>query len=238
MKTVFNKALLGQCFGLLALLTMHSANAQNLELNFETDLLINQTVTKTNALGIPTNQPKAVITLSDKLQFKPGAKLNQDNYSAKAEIWTNNNWGLIGSIEVNGLEIIDSPKNSETKSIDLKRKLINSEKSNSFLALGLGWQDINLDEDIDAEGINISLLGKWSFSDNFQVYGKGAIFEGLNNDDSNYSVSGYRFETGVKYKVGKKLSFSAGVKVQDFEDQQTNTRNSSSSLLLGTHLSF
>ena len=55
--------------------------------------------------------------------------------------------------------MVDLPKNSETKSINLKRKLININDSQSYLALGLGWQDINIGNDIDAEGVNISLLG-------------------------------------------------------------------------------
>jgi len=212
---------------LLAISCSKAAFSQTLGSSLQTNFL-----TEVNEKRTPS---KTRITLADELQFKPGTQLDESNYSARAEYWNETSWGIAGSIEINDLQIINVPKNSSTRNFDVKKKLFSSEKQTSFLALGLGWQDINYGDSIDAEGINFSLLGELSLTNNLLVYGKGSIFEGLNTD---YSVSGYRFETGVTYKTGKQFSFSAGVRLDELDDQLSNSETVSSSFLLGTHLSF
>jgi len=198
---------------LLAISCSKAAFSQTLGSSLQTNFL-----TEVNEKRTPS---KTRITLADELQFKPGTQLDESNYSARAEYWNETSWGIAGSIEINDLQIINVPKNSSTRNFDVKKKLFSSEKQTSFL--------------VDAEGINFSLLGELSLTNNLLVYGKGSIFEGLNTD---YSVSGYRFETGVTYKTGKQFSFSAGVRLDELDDQLSNSETVSSSFLLGTHLSF
>jgi len=204
--------------------------SQSIGSSLEPDFLADQKVIQSES-----NTRYGLISISNELQFKPGTKLDQDNYSAKAKLWSNKNWSVTGRVEVNDLKIIDTPKNSSNRRLAINKKLFTAGQSNSYLALGLGWQDISLNNAIDSEGINVSLLGKYSVTNNFLVYGEGSLFESLQSD---YTVSGYQFETGIKYSANKRFSFSAGVKVLDFENQNTSARNSSSSFLLGTHLSF
>jgi len=182
---------------LLAIWCSKIAFSQTLGSSLQTNFLTEIDETKSS--------PKTRITIADELQFKPGTQLDENNYSASAEYWNETSWGIAGSIEINDLQIINLPKNSSFRNFDVKKKLFSSQKETSYLALGLGWQDINYGDSIDAEGINFSLLGELSLTNNLLVYGKGSIFEGLNTD---YSVSGYRFETGVTYKTGKQFSFS------------------------------
>jgi len=206
------------------------AHAQSIGSSLQPDFLVDK-----KSIQSEINTTYGLISISNELQFKPGAKLDQDNYSAQAKLWSNKSWSLTGRIEVNDLKIIDTPKNSSNRRLALNKTLFTAGESNSYLALGLGWQDISLNNSIDSEGVNVSLLGKYAITNNFLVYGEGSLFESL---QSEYTVSGYQFETGIKYSANKRFSFSAGVKVLDFQNQNTSARNYSSSFLLGTHLSF
>ena len=182
---------------------------------------------------------RANFSLSDDLQFKPGEALDQNNYIAKAQIWSKGVWGFSGNIQENDIKLFGLPKESDSKRIDVNRKVLSSASSDSFLALGLGWQSYNVENLIQSDGLNLSLLGQYSFTDNFLFYGNGTVFQSF---DTSYSddFSGYQLEAGLNYNVGSRLSFSAGVRVYDLEGQQglQERRSFSSSVLIGTSLSF
>jgi len=204
---------------------------QGLGKSLETSFLFDAQQTKK-----PSKQSSiSNISIADKLQFKPGTGIDEKNYSASAEFWNKASWGIAGSIEINDLKIINAPKNSSTRNLDVNKKLFSSEKQKSYLALGLGWKDVSYGDTIDAEGINLSLLGELSLTNNLLVYGKGSVFESINTD---YTVSGYRIETGVTYKSDQQFSFSAGVRLDELDNQFGDSEAISSSFLLGTHLSF
>jgi len=102
----------------------------------------------------------------------------------------------------------------------------------------VGWKSFNLGSEIDVEGVNVSLLGRYSLANKLSIYGTGARFDSVNDSSSSRSVSGYRFETGVKYQATNRFSFSAGLRLQDMQDSANDVSNNSSSFLIGTHLSF
>ena len=182
-----------------------------------------------------------VFSLSNELQFKPGKTVDQNNYVAKAEFWSKGAWGVSGNIQQNASNLIGLPKDSDSKRIDVNRKILQAQNSDSFLALGLGWQSFDIDEgSIESDGLNLSLLGKYSFTNNFNFYGNGSVFQGLDNNDFQDDVSGVQLEAGVSYQLGSRLSFSAGLKISDIEAQQASSqsRSFSSSFLIGTNLSF
>ena len=182
-----------------------------------------------------------VFSLSDELQFKPGKTVDQNNFIAKAEFWSKGAWGISGNIQQNVGNLFGLPKDSDSKRIDVNRKILQAQNSDSFLALGFGWQSLDIDEGfIESNGLNLSLLGKYSFTNNFNFYGNGSVFQGLDNNDFQDDVSGVQLEAGVSYHLGSRLSFSAGLKVSDIEAQQASRQNRSfsSSFLIGTNLSF
>jgi hypothetical protein len=207
-------------------------NAQIIGSNLETTLLNEENKT------ISTPRLGAQFTINSPSQYKLGAVLDQDNYSAGAEYWSKGNWGLSGKIEENDLSLLGVPKESESARIDVNRKLLSSTKSNSYLAFGLGLQSVNVSDVIDAEGLRFSLLGKLALSENVLFYGNGGLFQSFDESVDDSQVSGYSFEAGLNYQVGSKFSLSAGLKVQDLEDEQLNRRSQTSSFLIGTHLAF
>lgn len=182
---------------------------------------------------------KTTFSLSDELQFKPGAAIDQDNYTAKAEFWSKGVWGISGNVQQNDLKLFGLPKGSDSKRIDINRKVIKADSSDSYLAFGFGFQSVDIQNTIESEGLNLSLLGKYSFTDNFLFYGNGTLFQGF-DDSYQGDVSGYQFEAGLNYSLGSRLSFSAGLKVSDLEGQQNfqESRSFSSSFLIGTSLAF
>ena len=182
-----------------------------------------------------------VFSLSDELQFKPGRTVDQNNYIAKAEFWSKGAWGVSGNIQQNDSNLFGLPKDSDSKRIDVNRKILQAQDSDSFLALGFGWQSFDIEQGlIESDGLNLSLLGKYSFTDNFNLYGNGSVFQSIDNNDFQDDVSGVQLEAGVNYQLGSRLSFSAGFKISDIEAQQTSRQNRSfsSSFLIGTSLSF
>lgn len=191
---------------------------------------------KNGAISIP--QLGAEITLKSPSQYKFEEGLDQKNYSAGAEFWSKTHWGLSGKIEENGLNLSTISQTTESTRIDLNRKLLSSHSSNSYLAMGVGWQSVNVNNVIDTEGLSFSLLGKLALANNILLYGNGGLFQGLDENANKNQVTGYQIEAGLNYKVGSKFSFSAGLKVLDLEDQQFNRRSQTSSFLIGTSLLF
>jgi len=179
------------------------------------------------------------VVLSPELEFKPGKSLNQDNYAAKAEYWTEGKWGVSSNIRENQVGLYGVPDNSDFKRIDVNRKFLQAKDSCSFLAWGLGLQSLNIEDQIDSEGLNLSLLGEYTIGNRFSLFGNGTLFQGFDNDFDR-EVFGYQIEAGVNYQVGSNLSFSAGLKVSDLEQQQdfSGYRSFSSSFLIGTSLAF
>ncbi len=221
------------------------ANAQVIGASLEANVSEGESTENRSALIDPprllneATAARANFSLSDDLQFKPGKALDQNNYIAKAQIWSKGVWGLSGNIQENDLNVFGLPKESDSKRIDVNRKVLKSTSSDSFLALGLGWQSYTVENLIESDGLNLSLLGQYSFTDNFLFYGNGTVFQSF---DTSYSddFSGYQLEAGLNYNVGSRLSFSAGVRVYDLEGQQNlqERRSFSSSVLIGTSLSF
>ena len=177
--------------------------------------------------------------MSDELQYKPGKSLDQNNYSAKAEFWSKGSWGVSGNIHQNKFNLFGLPKDSDSKRIDVNRKFIKSQNSDSYLAFGLGWQSLNINGTAESDGLNLSLLGKYSFNNNFKLYGNGTLFQALDSDIED-DVVGIQLEAGVNYQIGSRLSFSAGIKISDLEPQLSSQqgRSFSSRFLIGTNLSF
>jgi len=125
-----------------------------------------------------------VFSLSEELQFKPGKTVDQNNYIAKAEFWSKGAWGVSGNIQQNADNLFGLPKDSDSKRIDVNRKILQAQNSDSFLALGFGWQSFDIDQgSIDSDGLNLSLLGKYSFTENFNLYGNGSLFQSIDNND-------------------------------------------------------
>ncbi|MGH1543755.1 MAG: hypothetical protein ACRBHB_25370 [Arenicella sp.] len=179
------------------------------------------------------------IWVSDKLSIKTKSGVTKDSFATKAEYWSKSKWGVSGNFTNNDTQLFGEPASSEIKNIDVNRQLFRSRNSANYLAVGLGWQEIDIANEINAEGPSFSLLGKLNFANSFQVYGTSSWFPELDKTTSRDNLSGYQLEAGLLFKHRSSLSLKAGVRVLDLDNNQRGTKaTSSSSFLLGTNLTF
>jgi len=115
------------------------------------------------------------------------------------------------------------------------------DKDRSNLELGLGWQQLDINSQLDASGPKVSVSGRYSlFDDAFQVYGLTSYFPELIDNTIEADVTGYEIEAGLLYKPLPSLSLKAGYRVfsLDLDDSVVEDLGSSSGFLLGTDLSW
>jgi len=162
-----------------------------------------------------------------------------DSFLGKSEIWADN-WGVSAELKQNDQsDVFGLPKESSFFNLDVKRRFGSHDKSN--IELGLGWQELNIDSQLDASGPKVSLAGKYNLLKDFQVYGSTAYFPELEDQiKADTTLSAYEFEAGLLYTPLPSLSVKAGYRVftLDLEDPVLEELGSTSGFLLGTDLSW
>ena len=163
----------------------------------------------------------------------------QDSFLGKSEIWSDN-WGVSAQLKQNEQSnVLGLPKDSSFFNLDVKRRFGTQDKSN--IELGLGWQSLNIESQLDASGPKLSLSGTYNLLKDFQVYGATSYFPELEDTlKSDQSLSAYEFEAGLLYKPLPSVSLKAGYRVfnLDLEDPTLEELGSTSGFLLGTDLSW
>lgn len=195
------------------------------------------------SLDTQTSTPR-YLWVSDKLSFKPNVGSKRSSFASGAEFWSKNKWGVSGNVSVNGSNLFGVPDNSELLNIDVNRQLLRSKDKTDYLAVGLGWQSISIDDGLEADGPKLSLQGKYSLASRLQLYGSSAWFPELEKDTPNNALVGYKFEAGLLFKPKvlmpkSSLSLKAGVQVYDLNSNASSLNNAASSVFsLGTNLAF
>ncbi|MCH2190840.1 MAG: hypothetical protein MK188_07950 [Gammaproteobacteria bacterium] len=163
----------------------------------------------------------------------------KDSFLGKSEIWSDN-WGVSAQLKQNEQSnVLGLPKDSSFFNLDVKRRFGTQDKSN--IELGLGWQSLNIESQLDASGPKLSLSGTYNLLKDFQVYGATSYFPELEDTlKSDQSLSAYEFEAGLLYKPLPSVSLKAGYRVfnLDLEDPTLEELGSTSGFLLGTDLSW
>lgn len=177
--------------------------------------------------------------LSDDVNVSVFGDGQYDSFLGKSEVWTKN-WGVSAKLLQNdNQDVFGLPKDSKYFNLDVKRRLFGSQdKSN--LELGLGWQQLDIDSQLDASGPKVSVNGRYNVLRSFQVYGLTSYFPELEDDIKDTEATGYEIEAGLLYKPLPSWSLKAGYRVfsLDIEDPIVEELGSSSGFLLGTDLSW
>jgi len=166
-----------------------------------------------------------------------GGSEYDSSFIGSGEIWVNK-WGVSTELlENESSGAFGLPADSEYFNLDVKRRFGSKDKSN--FELGLGWQELNIDSQLDASGPRVSLGGNLKVLNSFRVYGSTSYFPDL-DDSINDDVSAYEFEAGLLYTPLPSLSLKAGYRVfnLDIEDPDIEALGSSSGFLLGTDWSW
>ena len=177
--------------------------------------------------------------LSDDVNVSIFGDSEYDSFLGKSEIWSNN-WGVSAELlQNNNSDVFGLPKDSKYFNFDVKHRVFGShDKSN--LELGLGWQELDIDSQLEASGPKLSVNGRYNVLSGFQVYGLSSYFPELDDGIKNKDGSGYEIEAGLLYQPLPSWSLKAGYRVfsLDIEDPIIEELGSSSGFLLGTDLSW
>ena len=160
------------------------------------------------------------------------------SFLGEGELWSKN-WGISAKLLQNDRsDVFGLPEDSEYFNLDVKRRFGSDDKSN--VELGLGWQSLNIDSQLEASGPKLSLSGRLNFKKSLQLYGQTSYFPELEDDLSNNDATAFEFEAGLLYQPIPAVSFKAGYRIfeLDLEDSDVKDLGSSSGFLLGTDFSF
>ncbi len=151
------------------------------------------------------------------------------------------NWSISAKLlQSSQDEVFGLPQDSSYFNFDVKRRLLGSnDKSN--LKLGLGWQEVDIDSQLDASGPRVSLSGQYKLFNSFKIYGATSYFPELEDEILNTDLTAYEIEAGLLYKPLPSVSLKAGYRVFELDDLDNSTvedLGSSSGFLLGTDLSW
>lgn len=163
---------------------------------------------------------------------------NYDSFLGSGEYWSDN-WGVTANLLQNvNDDIFGLPADSEYFNLDVKRRFGSRDKSN--VELGLGWQELNIDSQLQASGPKVSVTGRLNLHSSIELYGLTSYFPELEDELQNNDATAYEVEAGVLYKPLPSLSLKAGYRhfALDLEDPVIEDLGSSSGFLLGTDLSW
>ena len=163
---------------------------------------------------------------------------NYESFLGTGELWMDN-WGVSANLmQNNDDDVFGLPADSEYFNLDVKRRFGSQDKSN--VELGLGWQELNIESQLEASGPRVSLAGELNIFRSFKVYGTTSYFPELEDELQNNDATAYEVEAGVLYQPIPSLSLKAGYRhfALDLEDPVIEDLGSSSGFLLGTDLSW
>ena len=161
-----------------------------------------------------------------------------DSFLGKGEFWSDN-WGITANLLQNDdNDVFGLPEDSEYFNLDVKRRFGSHDSAN--LELGLGWQELNIDSQLEASGPKLSLTGRLNIFDSIQVYGLTSYFPVLDDELQDNDATAYELEAGFLYQPVPSVSLKAGYRhfSLDLEDSEIEELGSSSGFLLGTDWSW
>lgn len=147
--------------------------------------------------------------------------------------WLDSGWGLKGALYRSDLDDVGED-DGRYLSLDAAYKLV-SVSENGFLALGAGWQDIDLGGGISTSGPRIGLEGRAGILGLVYGYAQAAWFPALDDSGGLSDVSGNEWEVGIGMDVLPAIRLRAGYRrfELDFESAGGDETASASGLLLG-----
>lgn len=156
---------------------------------------------------------------------------------ARPKVWWHR-WGLEASYFESDAIDDDSEQGLDFLGVDVRRRLFSTTQK-SFVALGIGWTNIALDdlgENDDTQGPRLSLESRLGVAPLLHLYGHSAWYPGLADTTRIKQTNGFEVEAGLTVKPIPHLSFRAGYRELrlDFKSLQgANESSKSQGVVLG-----
>jgi len=185
------------------------------------------------------NKP-SVMWLSDDISFGVfDNSIEYESFVGKSEVWSDQ-WGVSAELLQNEQnDVFGMPADSEYFNFDVKRRFGRPDKTS--VELGLGWQQLNIDSQLEASGPKLSLTGRFSLRNSLKLYGLTSWFPELEDEyNTDEQMTAYELEAGLLYQPYPFISLKAGYRhfALDLQNQNVEELGSSSNFLLGTDLSW
>lgn len=133
---------------------------------------------------------------------------NTDLLMRYGEQWWNDQWRARGAL-YRGDGDNASLEVGNHLSVDLKRRLF-SNQENSFLAIGVGWDDIELPGDLNTSGMRLVAEGRYSVFGPAYVFGQAAYTPWLSEINGMTKAFGREVEFGLAINPYPSMSLKAG----------------------------
>jgi opacity protein-like surface antigen len=149
------------------------------------------------------------------------------------EIWLDGKWGVRGSRYETGLDELGFDSTSHT-SIDLRRRFF-ALTERSFVALGAGWESIDLDDGVSSSGVKLTAEGRLGLGDSVSLYGQTSWLPGLEDVGTRSNLQGQGVEAGLTFDPAPSMSVRLGYRRfrLDFDDLGGNGSAESDGFILG-----
>ncbi len=125
-----------------------------------------------------------------------------------AGVWWGRRWGVEGAMYRSGLKDVGID-NTDHFSIDLKRRFF-SMTNNSFVALGAGWESIDLDEGGSSSGLRIVAEGRVGLGGVVSLYGQTSWLPEMDDAGARSNLQGQEFEAGLSFDPAPFMSVRLG----------------------------
>jgi hypothetical protein len=148
----------------------------------------------------------------------------------RASLWLFNKYGVKAGVYKTDLQDFGAVEDSSYTSIDLLWRPL-SPTSNNYLAVGLGWQEMDLNAiglEGDTSGARITVEGRVGLGTLFYAYGEGSYMPDLDEAVATTiglgrfeDLSGQELELGVSWKMAPFVNLRAGYRMHRVEFNQT-----------------
>jgi len=227
------------CFGLIGNKVVSSVcTAISLMAFLALSSILSSSFAAAQSLDEAIDTKPSLMWLSGELNVAGFDDSEYDSFLGEGEVWSKN-WGVSAKLLQNdSSDVFGLPRDSEYFNLDVKRRFGSQDKSN--IELGLGWQALNIDSQLEASGPKVSLSGRFNFKKSFQVYGQTSYFPELEDDLADNDGTAFEFEAGLLYQPIPTVSLKAGYRIfeLDLDNPEITELGSSSGFLLGTDFSF
>lgn len=137
-----------------------------------------------------------------------GSQVGSDKLYKYGEQWWDQKWGARGALyhrDTTGLDF----ENNKHLAVDVKRRLF-SMSGNSYLAVGLGWDDIELPGDTYTTGMRFVAEGRYDVFKRAYFFGQAAYTPWLSEVEDMAGPNGRELEVGLAVNPFPSMSLKAG----------------------------
>lgn len=156
----------------------------------------------------------------------PSANLNAGGSGhSRAEVWMAERWGLSGSLyRVEPAE--NAADGSDHVSVDLKRRVFSTTDS-KFLAVGLGWENIDFESGDSSGGMRLTVEGRFRLLGSMYLYGQSAWLPSLEDVAGRSELQGSELQAGLAFQPAEVFSLQAGYRRfrLDYIDEETGAED-------------